>query len=476
VLLAAVGGLAGLALAMFGLSLLRGLALNAIPSYASLSLDTGAIVVTFALALATGVAFGLGPALSVGRADPQHTLRDETRGTSESARSRHLRGILVAGQIALCVSLLAAAGLLVRSLIAMTSAPIGFNPEHLLTFTLQPPNAKYRTAEARNQLNDQLLEKLRALPGVSGAAVMTSVPTTVQNSNGFFIQDAPWAPNEPVPFILTVIASEDYFRTLGVPLKQGRTFTADDRPDVPPVIVINEAMAKKYWPKGNAVGARIHIGPPNPTAPWITVIGVVGSVRNDPTRLAPDPMMYLPFRQEVFGNTVAIRTSADPIALTNTVRKVIASIDPMIPTYKFATMQEVLGDTFAMRRLPVVLMTSFGALALLLASVGVYAMFANMAAAREREFGVRMALGSSPGAIAALVLRQGGRWMVLGLVIGAVGVTMTARFLRTQLFGVPEFDLVAIGAAVIVLLVCASVALLVPVRRATRVDPITVLR
>lgn len=476
VLLAAVGGGAGLVLAMGGLSLLRGLALNAIPSYASLSLDTGAVIVTFALALATGLAFGVGPALSVGRADPQRTLRDETRGTSESVRSRRMRGVLVAGQIALCVSLLAAAGLLVRSLVAMTSAPIGFNPEHVLTLTLQPPSGAYGTVEARNQLYDRLFEKVRALPGVSGAAVTSSLPTTVQSTNGLFIQNSPWPSNQPVPFILTMSVSEDYFRTMGVPLKEGRTFTADDRPDMPPVIVISDEMAKKYWPKGDAVGARIHIGPPNPKAPWITVIGVVGNVRNDPTHLGPEPMMYLAFRQESWGNTIAIRTSGEPAALTNSVRTTLASVDPMIPMYKVATMNAVLGDTFAMRRLPVVLMTSFGALALLLASVGVYAMFANMAAAREREFGVRVALGSSPGAIARLVLRQGGVWLAAGLAIGTGGVVMAARMLRTQLFGVPEFDPVAIGSAVVVLLICAGVALLVPVRRATKVDPITVLR
>jgi hypothetical protein len=279
-----------------------------------------------------------------------------------------------------------------------------------------------------------------------------------------------------VPFILTLSVSEDYFHTMSVPLVRGRTFTADDRPGMPPVIVISDAMAKKYWPRGNAVGARIHIGPPNPNAPWITVIGVVGNVRNDPTLLTPEPMMYLPFRQESWGNTVAIRTSGEPTALTNSVRTTIASVDPMIPMYKVATMNAVLGDTFAMRRLPVVLMTSFGALALLLASVGVYAMFASMAAAREREFGVRVALGSTPGAIARLVLRQGGVWMAIGLVIGTGGVVLAARMIRRQLFGVPEFDPIAIGAAVMVLLICAGVALLVPVRRATKVDPISVLR
>lgn len=476
VLLSAVGGAAGLVLAIGGLHLLRGLALQAIPPYASLSLDTGAVVVTFALALATGLAFSLGPAISVARTDPQGTLREQTRGTSESRRTRRMRGVLVAGQIALCVSLLAAAGLLARSLWAMTTAPIGFDPKGVLTFNVQPPGDKYGTLETRNQLFDEMIRRLRALPGVSDAAVTSQLPTGIHSSNSLYIQDAPWAPNQPVPFILTAGASEEYFRTLRVPLVTGRTFDDTDLPSAPPVIVINEEMAKRYWPHGGAVGARIHIGPPNPDAPWITVIGVVGSMRNDPTHLSPDPIMFLPFRQSSFGNTLVVRVAGDPIAAAGTVRRAIAAIDPMIPIYQLTTLDAVVGDSFAMRRLPVVLMSSFGVLALLLASVGVYAMFANMAAAREREFGVRVALGSSRAAIASLVLRQGGVWMALGLAIGGVGVAAAARLLRTQLFGVPPFDPLAIGAAILVLLVCASVALLVPVRRATRVDPVTVLR
>ncbi len=476
VMLAIAGGAAGRAMAIGALALLRGLTIAAIPSYATLTLDTGAILVTFALTLATGLAFGAGPAISVGRSDPQRTLRDETRGTSESVRSRRMRGVLVAGQMALCVSLLAGAGLLLRSLWAMTSAPIGFEPNGLLTLTLQPQGGKYGTLAARNRLFDDVLQKVRALPGVTDAAVVSQVPTTMSSSNGLFIQDAPWAPNEPVPFISTGAGSEDYFRTLRIPVRQGRVFNTTDGPDAPPVIVINEAMARRYWPKGNAVGAHIHIGPPNPTAPWITVIGIVGNVRNDPTRLAPEPTMYLPFRQSSFGNVLAIRTPGNPIALTSAIRRAIAAVDPMIPIYKVSTVDDVIGDGFVMRRLPVVLITSFGGLALLLVSVGVYAMFANMAAAREREFGVRVALGSPRAAIARLVLGQGGVWMVAGLVIGAGGVVGAARFLRSQLFGVPQFDPIAIGAALAVLLLCAAVALLVPVRRATRVDPITVLR
>jgi predicted permease len=476
ILLALLGGAAGLTLAILGLRLLRGLALSALPSYADLSLDLGAVLVTFLLALVTGLAFGVGPALSVGGSDPQGTLREQTRGSSESSRTRRIRGILVAGQIALCVSLLAAAGLLARSLWAMTTAPIGFDPERLLTFTVQLPAAKYRTDEARVQAYDEILQRLNALPGVVEAANVSQLPTKIGNSNGLFIQDAPLAPNQPVPFILTARVSDNFFHALRIPLEQGRTFTSADAGDAAPVIIINEAMAKRYWPRGNALGARVHIGPPNPSLPWITVVGIVGNVRNDATQLQPEPTMYLPVRQQVLGDAFVVRTAGDPLALTSSARRAIASFDPLLPMYKVSTMRGIIGDGFAARRLPVVLMTAFGALALLLASVGVYAMFATMAAAREREFGVRVALGSTPAAIAGLVLRQGGLWMLIGLGAGTAGVIVVARELRAQLFGVPALDPIAIGAAVLTLILCAGVALLVPVRRASTVDPITVLR
>ncbi len=307
--LSVAGGVAGLALAMIGLELLRGLALSSLPAYANLSLDSGAIIVTSIVALVAGLAFGVGPAISVGRADPQNTLRDESRGTSESRRTRRARGMLVAGQIALCVSLLAAAGLLARSLWAITTSPLGFDTNNLLTLSIQLPNAKYPNTESRIRVKEQLEQVLGALPGVTNAAFTSHFPTKVTNKNGLFIEKAPWGPNQPVPFILTVRVTDDYFKTLSIPLKQGRSFSSVDREDAPPTLVINEAMAAKYWPKGDAIGARVHVGPPDPSQPWITVVGIVGSVRNDPTTLSPEPMMFFSQRQAPFGENIIVRTS-----------------------------------------------------------------------------------------------------------------------------------------------------------------------
>ncbi|HTG36347.1 MAG TPA: ABC transporter permease [Thermoanaerobaculia bacterium] len=474
-LLAIAGGAAGILLASLGLAVLRKLALSALPSYAALSLDRGAVLVTSLIALGTGIAFGVAPALSAGRTSSQGTLREGARGASESRRTRRLRGALVAGQIALCVSLLAGAGLLARSLWAMATAPLGFNPDGVLAATLQFGTHKYDDEKAASRFYEELEERLRALPGVTSVASVTELPAARMNSNGLGIEGVTWPAGEGQPFITYTTVSDDYFRTLGIPLLRGRTFGPSDRPDTPKAIVISQKMAQRYWPKGGAIGARIRLGP-NLEGPWSEVVGIVGDVRNDPAHPEPEPTSYGSRRQEPWAGAFLLRTKGDPLSLLRPFRRELAAIDPDIAIDKASTLRSYLGEGMAGRRLPVVLMTAFGVLALLLASVGVYAMFASMVAAREREFGLRVALGSTRQAIAGLVLRGGAVWMAAGLAGGAVGVVAVARLLRNLLFGVPPFDPIALGASVITLLACATVALLVPVRRAARVDPITAIR
>jgi putative ABC transport system permease protein len=475
-LLAIAGGAAGILLASLGLAVLRGLALPALPAYAALSLDGRAVLVTSLLALVTGIAFGVAPALSAGRTNPQGTLREGTRGTSESRRTRRLRGALVAGQIALCVSLLAGAGLLARSLWAMASAPLGFDPDGVLAVTIQFGSHKYDYKKPAARFYEELEERLRALPGVTGVANASELPQTVMNHNGLTIEGVTWPAGDGQPFIAYASVSDDYFRTLGIPLLRGRTFGSVDRPDSTMAIVISRSMARRYWKNEDAaLGARIRLGP-NLEAPWSQVVGVVGDVRNDPARPEPEPMTYASMRQDPWGNIFLLRTKGDPLALLPPFRRELAAVDPETAISKAGTLRSYLSEGMAGRRLPVLLMTAFGALALLLASVGVYAMFASMVAAREREFGLRVALGSTRHAIAALVLRAGAAWMAAGLAGGALGVVLVARLLRTLLYGVPPFDPIALGVSVLTLLACATAALLVPVRRATRVDPITVIR
>ena len=474
-LLALVGGAAGLLIAHVGLAVLRGLALPALPPYAEIALDGGAIAITALLALCTGILFGAGPALSIGRADPQGTLRDETRGSTESRRSRHARGALVAGQLALCVSLLAGAGLLGRSLWAMMAAPLGFDPRDVMTVSLQLSSPEYEDAAVRLRVFSELEAHIRTLPGVTGVATVSELPTGGMNRNGLEIQGSTW-PAGAQPFINYVSVSDDYFRTMRIPLLRGRGFSSADGADAPTAFVISAAMERKYWPGGDAVGARIRLGPARGDD-WGVIIGVVADVRNDPALAEPEPMSYASSRQGIgTGTTFVIRTAGNPHAQVQHLRRALAAIAPGVPISKAASLEELLSANLAMRRVPVMLMAGFGSLALLLASIGVYAMFASMAAAREREFGVRIALGSSRRNIAEMVVRQGAVWMAAGLAGGAVGVIVVARALRGLLYGVPPFDPIALGAAVALLLVCATAALFVPVLRATRVDPISVLR
>ena len=472
--LACAGGLAGLLTAVAVLDVLRDLAARALPVHADLSLDLGALLASVAIAFSTGMLFGLAPAAAVARGDAQRTLRDDSRGSTEGLQSRRTRGLLVAGQMALCVSLLVGAGLLTRSLWAMAGASLGFEPGSVLTGAIQLPTRDYGEAQSRSQFREQFEQRLRALPGVQSVATATSVPTLVRQRMGVTPEGTP--ASEAQPFVLSTLVSDDYFRTLDIPLRQGRTFDARDRVGAPPVVVVSEGMARRFWPGGDAVGARVRLGG-DPASPLMEVIGVVGDVRNDRARRDAEPMAYRSARQIPAPLvTFLMRTQNDPLALTRSVERELAAIDRSLPVQRVASLQAVLDDGLADRRLPVVLMTAFGGLALLLSSMGVYSLFASMTATREREFGVRMALGSRPRAIAGLVLRQGAGWMAAGLLLGAFGIIVVVRLVRELLYGVMPFDPLTIGTSAAVLMTCAAVALLVPLYRATRVDAVVALR
>lgn len=478
-ILAVIGGAVGLLLAAGMLFFLRARALPVLPIHAQLSLDLGAVLVTGVLALCTGVFFGLAPAFSASRLNAQATLRDETRGASESTRSHHLRGALVAGQIALCASLLAGAGLMARSLWQMTTMPMGFDPDGVLTASVRLPPRTYPTPEVRARFLEQLIERLRVLPGVETVATATSIPTVIGALGGvgsvrFTIEGV--AASDAEPLVLFSSVSDDYFRTLRIPLRQGRTFDGQDHSGAPPTVVINQSMARRYWPGGDAVGARIRFSADSNDS-LLQIVGIVGDVRNDLARPDAEPIVYVSSRQAPEPRVrVLLRTHSDPLALVRPVERELAALDRGLPLQEPITLHAVINERLAARRLPSALMATFGALALLLASIGVYAMFANMAVAREREFGVRMALGSRPHAIAGLMVRQGTGWMAAGVAGGAIGTMLMLRLLRRLLDEVPPFDPIALGMAVAIMVGCASVALLIPVRRATRVDPIVALR
>ena len=473
-MLALAGGAIGLLVAVVILDVLRDVALPALPVHTRLSLDWGALLATGLLAMCTGLAFGVAPAMSVDQTNAQSTIHDESRGASEGRRSQRVRGLLVAGQMALCVSLLVGAGLLARSLWAMTNQSLGIDPEGVLTGVVQLPAREYPSPEQRILFREQFEERLRALPGVSAVAIATSLPTAVRQRSGVTPEGT--SPDTAQPFVLTTAVSDDYFRLLGIPLRQGRTFDAQDRPDTPRTIVISESMARRFWPEGNAIGSRVRLGP-DPNSPLITVVGIVGDVRNDRSRPDAEPMAYGSSRQlPVPLLMFLVRTTADPLSLARPIERELTAMNPGLPVQRVMTLPMLLDQGLTGRRLPVLLLTAFGLLALLLASVGVYAMFASLAASREREFGVRLALGSRPAAIAGLVLRQGIGWMAAGLGVGAFGVLLVIRLVGDLLYGVQRFDPVTLALSVAVLVGCATIALLVPLLRAVRTDAAVALR
>jgi putative ABC transport system permease protein len=375
-LLALVGGAAGLLLAHSLLSLLRGLASPVLPAYAELSLDAGAVLVTALAAVGTGLAFGLVPALSIVRSDADGALRDEARGSSEGVRPRRLRGLLVAGQMALCASLLAGAGLLARSLWDMATAPLGFDTAGVLTARFRLSTVDYPTLQVRARFHEQLAERLRVLPGVDSVAIAHKIPTIDPRTASFILEGAPR--NAPQHLVVYGSVSDDYFRTLRIPLRQGRTFDASDRAGGQPTAVISKSMARRYWPAGEALGSRIRVD-----GDLVTIVGIVGDVRNDLARRDAEPVIYRSHRQESTQRfCVLLRTQGDPLALVRPLEREVAALDSSLPVQQAMTLDAAVGEGLTARRLPVMLMTAFGVLALLLASVGVYAMFASMAAAR----------------------------------------------------------------------------------------------
>src|SRR4029453_6945750 len=320
---------------------------------------------------------------------------------------------LVGGKLAPPASLLAGASLLGHSLYRMASAPLGIDPAGVLSATLRLPTLEYPTLEARTRFRQLPLERGRALPGVEEVALANKVPTVNPRVDPFLLEGAS---SESTQAVLYASVSDDYFQTLRVPVLEGRAFDASDREGSPPTAVLGETLARRYWPEGGAVGARVRLG-----GEPVTVVGVVGDVRNDLALRDAQPMAYRSHRQESTQRiAILVRTRGNPLALAKPLEREVAALDPTIPLQQPTRLEEAVGKALAPRRLSVVLTSAFSALALLLAALGVYAMFAGMAPGPGGGLGLRLALGSRPTAIAGLLLRQGAAWMAAGLIGGAL--------------------------------------------------------
>ena len=451
----------------------------------SIEVDWPIALFALALSAVTGVIFGVGPALQATRFDVRESLNEEARGGTSSTRHRRTRSALVVTEVALALVLLVGAGLLLRSFSALTRVPPGFNPSNLLVINLPLSPRTYGDAVVRTAAVDRIVERVATLPGVERAAVTTMVPMAGAGATIHFNRAA-FPPKGPADYVMAGYraVTPGYLETIGVRLRRGRMLDARDRAGAPPVVVINESMAKQYFQGLNPIGQRMQIGTePDPEFPDLEVVGIVGDVKQSfeagskseffvPYAQFPDPIltgMYL-------NVALVARTSGDPAQAAPAVRSALREIDPSQPLVNVRTMESAMATTVAQPRLQMILLLIFAAVAVTLAMIGVYGVMAYTVSQRLTEIGVRMAMGAAPSQVIAMVVRQGMALAVLGIVIGLAGAAMAARAVQSLLFVQARgFDALTFAGAAVLLLLAAMAACYVPARRAARVSPATAL-
>jgi predicted permease len=475
VMLALAGGAAGVVLALVATRTLLALNPRALPGVFEVGMDGRVLLFSAVASVGTGVLFGIVPALAVARADLHGALKERGRGGTGGRSSERLRHGLVVAQVSLAVMLLVGAGLLVRSFREVTTVRLGYAPDHVLTAQLRVDGAKYDSSAGVNRFYDDVLGAIGRTPGVVAAGASMVIPSQGKPSSQMVVEGSPVTGN--APDIGYTMVRGDWFKALKIPVIAGRVFNETDVPEAPRVITINEAAARAYFPGGDAVGHRVHIGP-NPDAPWVTIVGVVGDVRDDGNWAAPAPTIYDNARQQTWwpSLSIVVRTTGDPLAATPAIRRAVREADPTLALRDIVTLDEVIGESLSARRFALGLAACFAVLALVLAAVGIYGVLAYSVTARTREFGVRLALGATARDVMLLVLRQGLAWSLAGLAIGIAGALAFGRLLATSLYGIGATDAVTFGAVAVGLLIVVLVACIVPASRATRVDPIGSLR
>jgi predicted permease len=475
VLLAIVGGVAALAVARWGMSALLALAPADLPRLHGVALDGSVLTFTAAAALAAGVVIGAVSSLAAVGFDMSGALRDAGRGAIGSHARRRTRAALVVVEVALAVVLTVGAGLLIRSFVTLLNVDPGFRPESLLTLQMNIPDS-YNTPAKRLAYYQTLFASLDAVPGVRSAGGTTRLPLGSTNVTTSIAVEGRDVAESALPEAELRRGMHDYFRAMGIPLLEGRTFSREDGPGAPPVAVINRALANRLFGRSSPIGHRVRMGG-GPGGNWLTIVGVVGNIRHQGLEIAPAPEIYIHYMQ---GPPVApflvVRAAGDPAALGDAVRAAILRVDRSTPVFDMRTMMDVRSASVSQRRFVLALTALFGALALVLAGLGVYSVMSLIVAERRQEVGVRLALGARPAEIFALVLRQCLGLTSLGVGAGLGLAALLAPAMATQLYGVGAFDPLTFLAVPLVLASVAVVAASVPARGAMRVDPVTALR
>ncbi|HXM44021.1 MAG TPA: ABC transporter permease [Bryobacteraceae bacterium] len=478
-LIALLGGVCAVAIAVAGVRALVALLPAGFPRADTIHVNAAVFGFTLLVALATGVLFGLAPALQAARSDVQNTLRAGGRGAGSNRGHLRLRSALVVGEVSLACLLLIGAGLMLRSFVNLLRADPGFRAEHLLTASLTLPDAAYKPLDAV-RFYGRLTANLDSVAGIRAAGVGSDLPWTGSDDNisGWNIEGRKPAANEEF-HARYHLASPGYFRAMGIPLIEGRFFTEGDDMKVPLKLIVNRSMARCYWPQGDALGKRITFEDHPKETDWMTIVGIVGDVKDKPDSPAAEMALWWPVAQSPVGlgaMAVVVRGRSDPALLANDLRQAVRQLDPTLAVANIRPMDDIADANVSTPRFALFLVALFAGLALALAAIGIYGVISYAVSQRTREFGLRMALGAQAGDVRRLVLRQGVKLALLGVALGLVGALALGRVLWSLLYQVRPADPVTFTAVAALAIAVAALACYLPARRATAVDPANALR
>ena len=486
------GGLLGLLAAGMALKLGRSLLPESLPRISEISLNWDVIGFALLLAVVTGLLCGLAPAFAALRTNVNGTLKEGGRSGTTGGGHARLRSALVVAEIAIALVLLAASGLLLRSFEKMRSVDLGFRPDHVATASYSLPQKQYSTQASIDAFNDDLVRRLKQIPGVESVVLADLIPASGNNSNQTFVVDG-YVPPKGAPMNLATPSHSigDYFKTMGIHLLRGRTFTEADKAGAPLVMIVNRKLAQHYWPNQDPIGKRVRIGTQEMQTPWLTVVGEVEDVKlgapEDPSKeeyygtVAQEEDSFGALANPATdlngnGGYVLVRTALPPEQMENALRATVRAIDPQLPLTQVQTMEHAVSDTEAPRRFNTVLISGFAFAAVLLAVLGIYSVIAFSVASRVQEMAIRMALGSQRGGIIRLVIESGAKLAGVGCVLGLGGAFAASSLLRSMLFDVSPFDPLVLALAAFGVLLLALAASTLPAFRAASIDPNRALR
>jgi putative ABC transport system permease protein len=489
--LSVTGGIVGLALAAVALRVGVSLLPENLPRVNEIGLDWTVVFFAFGLAIFTGVACGLAPAFAAIRTSVNDTLKEGGRTGTAGGGHASLRSALVITEIAVALVLLAASGLLLRSFEKMREVDLGFRPDHTLAASYSLPQKQYPTQSSIDEFNRELLGRLQQLPGVKSVGITSFLPDGGSNNNSVFVAEG-YVPAKGAGLDLatTIQVQGDYFQAMGIPLLHGRFFTPDDKAGSQLVVIVNQKMAEQSWPGQDPIGKRMRLGTESMQTPWAVVVGEVANVKEGSPDQPLKQQYYKPVDQareaagslvspddlDGNGGYIALRTAMPPEQMENVLRATVRSIDPQLPLAQVQTMEHAITDSEAPRRFNTALISSFAAIAVLLAVLGIYSVIAFSVALRVQEMAIRMALGSQRSGIVRLVVASGAKLAAIGCVIGLIGAFAASHVLSSFLFGVSALDPLVLTTAAIVLLLLTLAASLLPARRAANVDLTQTLR